>query len=441
MQNNRTKPNIKDLTTVPRRWFPLWRLDGYILREFLIKYSILMLVFIILFILGDVFDDVQDFLEARADWRQIVLYLLCKLPGNIRFILPITMLLGCMWTMAEFGKNLEVTAMRASGVSLLRCGGSIFAVGLIVTGVYIYFNETLIPFTQNKAEEIYDQAADKRKSVHYLLAFRSDDGKRHWLFSAFVNGNVQKNVTIKTVWNKKMIPELVGVPGSEKFNANLKAVFKNRSQLILSNDQAGMQQLLERELDGRKMDITAETVSYDSKKHQWVFTNGRFVSYDRTDELRFEASRGTSMMHGDIKFDKLTFSEDMMPETPRDIISSVSEKDDLPTFFIAELIRRSPNMPERVKAIYMSVFFYRLAFPWACFLSVFLGIPLATKNERTGSIMAIITAVALIVFYIVTSQVFLTFGKGGVLNPFIAGVGPTVAFIAASAWKLCTDRT
>ena len=441
MRNKKTTPDIKALSTVPRRWFPLWRLDGYILREFLIKYSILMLVFIILFILGDVFDDIQDFLDARADWRQIVLYLLCKLPGNIRFILPITMLLGCMWTMAEFGKNLEVTAMRASGVSLLRCGGSIFAVGLIVTGVYIYFNETLIPFTQNKAEQIYDQAADKRKSVHYLLAFRSDDGKRHWLFNAFVSGNVQKNVTIKTVWNKKMIPELVGVPGSEKFNRNLKAVFKNRSQIILAADQTGMQQLLERELEGRKMDITAETVSFDSKKHLWIFSNGKFVSYDRTDELRFEASRGTSMMHGDIKFDTLTFSEDMMPETPRDIISSVSEKDDLPTFFIAELIRRSPNMPERVKAIYMSVFFYRLAFPWACFLSVFLGIPLATKNERTGSIMAIITAVALIVLYIVTSQVFLTFGKGGVLNPFIAGVGPTVAFIAASAWKLCTDRT
>lgn len=440
MQNNKTTVDYKALVTVPRKWFPLWRLDGYILREFLIKYSILMLVFIILFILGDVFDDIQDFLDARADWRQMVLYLLCKLPGNIRFILPITMLLGCMWTMAEFGKNLEVTAMRASGVSLLRCGGSIFAVGLIVTGVYIYFNETLIPKTQNLAEKIYDEAAQRRKSVHYLLAFRSDDSKRHWLFNSYVKGNVQKNVTVKTVWNKKMIPELVGTPGSDKFNANLKSIFRNRSKVMLSADQAQMQSLLERELDGRKMDISAETVSYDSKKRTWTFKNGKFVSYDRTDELRFEASRGTSMMHGDIKYETLTFTEDVMPETPRDIINTVSEKDDLPTFFIAELIRRSPNMPDRVKAIYLSVFFYRLAFPWACFISVFLGIPLATKNERTGSIMAIVTAVALIVLYIVIAQVFLTLGKGGVINPFIAGVLPTVAFIAAGAWKICTDR-
>ncbi|MBO5899756.1 MAG: LptF/LptG family permease, partial [Lentisphaeria bacterium] len=165
MDKQQNNSNICEMNAMPRRWFPLWKLDGYIMREFLIKYSILMLVFITLFILNDVFNDIEDFLEARADWRDIALYLLCKLPGTIRFILPISMLLGCMWTMAEFGKNLEVTAMRASGVSLFRCGAPILAAGLVVTFINIYFNETLIPQTENKAEEIYDRAADRRKSV------------------------------------------------------------------------------------------------------------------------------------------------------------------------------------------------------------------------------------------------------------------------------------
>ena len=132
----------EDLTLLPRRWFPLPKLDGYILREFLIKYSVLLLVFIILFILSDVYRDISDFFEADAPWRSILLYLAYKLPGNVRFILPITMLLGCMWTMATFGKNMEVTAMRASGVSLFRCGGAIFAVGLVVTGVIVHIART-----------------------------------------------------------------------------------------------------------------------------------------------------------------------------------------------------------------------------------------------------------------------------------------------------------
>ena len=113
--NRESASSYRELKKLPRRWFPLWTLDGYILREFLVKYSILLTVFVILFILNDVYSDLRDFLDAGANWRVVALYLLYKLPGNIRFILPITTLLGCIWTMATFGKNLEVTAMRASG--------------------------------------------------------------------------------------------------------------------------------------------------------------------------------------------------------------------------------------------------------------------------------------------------------------------------------------
>ena len=163
------KTKYEDLVLLPRRWFPLPGLDYYILREFLIKYSVLLLVFIILFILGDVYRDISDFLENKAPLRDILLYLAYKLPGNIRFILPISMLLGCMWTMATFGKNMEITAMRASGVSLFRCGGPIFVVGLIVTGINIYFNEALVPFTERSAEIIRSNATERRRYVRGLL--------------------------------------------------------------------------------------------------------------------------------------------------------------------------------------------------------------------------------------------------------------------------------
>ena len=174
MSEEKRPLRYRDLVLLRRRWFPLWMLDGYILREFMIKYSVLMLVFVILFILNDVYNDISDFLEAKTPVRIIVSYLLYKLPGNIRFILPISMLLGCMWTMAAFGKNMEVTAMRASGVSLFRCGCPIFAVGLVVTAVNIYFNEAMIPFSERRAEAIYETQARKREVVQHLLAFRSN---------------------------------------------------------------------------------------------------------------------------------------------------------------------------------------------------------------------------------------------------------------------------
>ena len=145
MSKKPDKKLIEQMVTVPRKWTSLPTLDWYVMREFLIKFSIIILVSAMLFILGDVFNDLSDFLDHDAPIVKMIRYFLLRLPGNLSFVLPISVLLGCMWTMAMFGKNLEVTAMRASGLSLMRCGRSIFVMGLLVTFVNIYFNEMLVP--------------------------------------------------------------------------------------------------------------------------------------------------------------------------------------------------------------------------------------------------------------------------------------------------------
>ena len=440
MAEDTKKLQYRDLALLRRRWFPLWTLDGYIFREFIIKYSILLLVFAILFLLLDVYQDVSDFLEAKTSLQMTVWYFICRLPGKVRFVLPISMLLGCMWTMASFGKNMEVTAMRASGVSLFRCGFPIFFVGIIVTMVNIYFNEAMIPQSERRADEIYEVHARHREIVQHLLAFRSNDQQRHWLFKVYVSGNVQDDVAVKTFWSDGAIPQLIGAPGDPGFTERMKLIFRDQADKLLALPYPEMVSGMRKLLTERKLDILAQRVTFHPKTGEWVFENGKFVSYDRNDETRFEASRGTSAIHDLIPFKVLRFNKSEIPETPVDIVNSIKEKDDLPTVVIWDLLRRNPNMPGRVRAIYETVFYYRLAFPWACFLAVFLGIPLATKNERTGSMMAIISAVVVIVVYIVIAQIFLVVGKGGWVNPALAGLMPTASFIIFGLWRIIFDR-
>ena len=430
-----------DLKLLKRRWFPLWRLDGYVLKEFLIKYAILMIVFSVLFILSDFYRDISDFLDADASWRVVAIYLLYRLPGNIRFIMPISMLLGCIWTMAAFGKNLEVTAMRASGVSLIRCGGAIFAVGLVVTALNIYFNESLIPYTSVEAEKIFDSGADKRRYAKSLLTYKSDDDQRRWLFQLFVAGEVQENVTLKTVWTPELIGKLLGKPDPPEFEARLLRVLGARFEELPPLGEADKRrQAVNRMLEGRKIDFSIAEASYDYERREWVFHRGEYVSYDRQEESVFQASQGTVFLHQPVEFADLRFSESEIPERPEDILNAVKEKDNLATPQIIRILRNNPNMPERVRCIYETVLYYRLAFPWSCFLAVFLGIPLATRNERTGSMLAIISAIALIVVYIIVAQLFLMLGKSGALDPMVCGLAPTAAFIIAGALKIMHDR-
>ena len=54
--------------------------------------------------------------------------------------------------------------------------------------------------------------------------------------------------------------------------------------------------------------------------------------------------------------------------------------------------------------------------------------------------LAIISAIALIVIYIAIAQFFLMLGKSGALDPMLCGLAPTVAFIIAGAVKIVHDK-
>ena len=86
------------------------------------------------------------------------------------------------------------------------------------------------------------------------------------------------------------------------------------------------------------------------------------------------------------------------------------------------------DMAENLRRIYRTIFYNRLAFPWACFLCAFFALPLATKNERSGIFTAIATAVGIAVLYQVLNEIFMVAGKNGYLPPVVAGLAPTVIF-------------
>lgn len=382
---NENEKKYRSLVVIPRRWLFLKTIDGYVLREFMIKLCVLLLVFTILFVLGDVFNELSDFLEAKASARDILMFLLLRLPGNIRFVLPIAVLLGCMWTMATFGKNMEVTAMRASGVSLFRCGWAIFAVGLLTALVNIYFNEALVPYTETEAQTIKESVTRQRSRKNLMrLCYSSPDRQRRWFFRSFLNGNYQYDVLIKFY----------------------------------------------REDGTLEYDLSAARAVWRDNRG-WRFDNVRTTGY----------SRDGVMPKPGVFQPVQSFALSRIPEGPFELANTMKDEEELPTWVLWRTVHNNPAMPERMKSVYMTVFFYRLAFPWACFLAVFLGVPLATKNERSGSLLAIILAVLLIVVYIVIAQVFLVLGKRELLPPLVAGLAPTIAFIVYGYCKVFYDKS
>ena len=359
-------------------WMPV--LDGYILRAFLIPFGILLFAFTLLFIIMDMYNDVGDFLDHQAPISESVRFFLLKIPGNIRFILPITVLLACMYALANLGRNRELTAIRASGISLVRCGMPIFAVGFCVMLVNFYFNEKLVPETTRQAE-IVQRTVNNPKYVEETnsrLQFHSGDRLRSWYFGQFDDDDFQEKVKLK---------------------------------IFEINPESTRKRILVRTIEAEKTRFVQGT--------GWEFYNAEIHEYSE-DGLPGDAITPET--------DPMILSEEEIPDKPSVIVKSVIEPDALSSLEIVSILRDNPNMAVNLRRIYKTILFNRLAFPWACFLCAFFALPLATKNERSGIFTAIATAVGIAVLYQVLNEIFMVAGKNGYIPPILAGLAPTVIF-------------
>ncbi|MBQ9338109.1 MAG: LptF/LptG family permease [Lentisphaeria bacterium] len=363
--------------TAKRTFFLLPTLDRYVLREFLIPFSILLFAFTFLFLIGDIFNDLSDFLEYKATFAVTARYFLLKIPGNIRFILPISVLLACMYTLANFGRNKEITAMRSSGLSLIRCGFSIFCVGFVVMLVNFWFNEQLVPYTEQEAVLIWEKLSNPRyeETMYNMLQYRSADKLRDWLFQNFDQRGIQHNVILK------------------------KYIYQDKEKVL-------------------EWDIRASQAKYDPRTG-WHFFNVTRTPYHR--QLRLPGNPE--------KFKELVIPSSEIPEYPEDIVNAVKPPEELPSWVIYNMLQDNASMVPALRNMYETILYYRMAFSTVCFLCVFLGLPLAAKNERAGIFLSIITAVGVVVVYQLLTEIFLVLGKQGFVPPIVGGLAPTAAFV------------
>lgn len=376
----------KTIQSTARRTF-LWmpKLDLYVVREFMIPFSVLLFAFTLLFLIGDVFNDVDKFIEKDTGTGLAIRYFMMKMPGNLLFVMPITVLLSCMYTLANMGRRLEITAMRASGISLFRCSVPIFVIAFLVMLVNFWFSEAIVPnctmettrIMRSIGEDDDDNTYRKNKSVQYQTA----DNMRSWMFGNFTEDNTQFNVRLK-FFREEKAPD------------------------------GSIQRVQDRVLNAKKAEYIAGKgwKFYECSEKTVLQENGLFNLPKQHDEL-FVSSKD-------------------IPETPDMIETAITNPEMLSSIEIYQFLEQNPDLPKPIRALYQTYLYRHLAFPWACFLCAFLALPLAAKNQRSGIFTSIMSAVGVIVAYQVISDVFIMLGKSGQLPPVIAGLLPTVVFAA-----------
>jgi lipopolysaccharide export system permease protein len=174
-------------------------LDRYILRHFFLPLLLSLSAFAMIFVIVDLVDRLDTFLDRGASTATIVSYYLYYIPYTVALTLPMAMLLASLFTLGGLNRTNEITAMKAAGVGLYRIFTPILIVGLLVSCLAFVFNETVVPWATAKRMAIKRATRPGYYAENrYDILLKAPDGRI--VFAKYYNAEGQSahNVSIET---------------------------------------------------------------------------------------------------------------------------------------------------------------------------------------------------------------------------------------------------
>jgi lipopolysaccharide export system permease protein len=164
-------------------------IDRYLLREFLLYLLLGLSTFIGIYLVVDLFEKIDVFVDHEAPVHLVLIYYLYSLPLILVQVLPVAMLLGAILAFGHLRKFNEITAMQAGGLSPLRITIPLLICALVITCVSYVVAEEIMPGAFNRKEETLDVRIKKqrpigsrgRSGIYYM-----GRGGRVWVAERFV---------------------------------------------------------------------------------------------------------------------------------------------------------------------------------------------------------------------------------------------------------------
>jgi lipopolysaccharide export system permease protein len=129
-------------------------IDRYVFRLFLKVLAWSLLAFIAVFVLVDLFDHLDNFLDDDASTKAILEYYMYQLPMIVDVVLPVSMLLASLFTVGILSKQNEYTTILGAGMSLRRLSRSVLVFALLVSAISLVFRESLVPAANRRQDDL-----------------------------------------------------------------------------------------------------------------------------------------------------------------------------------------------------------------------------------------------------------------------------------------------
>ncbi len=354
------------------------RIDRYVLRQFLLTALASLFAFMVLFVVVDMMENLDDFLDKHASVGIVASYYLAFLPEIVKLMIPVAILMSALFTTGRMSTYNELPALKSTGLSLYRFMAPLLVVSLLISGVSIYFNGWVVPYANKKKFEIgriYFQ-----KNIEYIVKS-----------NIFIQDSPTRILSIGFYDDNRTVAQQVSIQDFDAFDAT---------------------KLVDR---------------YDATEMRWVPSSRTWTLVNAV-VRHFRDSTESIERYPSLPMGPLNFS-------PEDIRKKQEKPDEMDYTDLRQFIRNQQRAGQE-SARWLVDFYGKIAFPFSSVIVVLFGVPFSSVKRRGGLGVEFGIALAVCFLYMIFLKISQAFGYNGDLDPLLTAWMANIIFLVAGVYNL-----
>ena len=361
-------------------------LDDYVLRRFVSLLLLILSSFLVLTLIFNFFELLSDIVRNRVSVITIGAYLLNQIPAMLYLVTPLSVLLAVLVAFGLMQKANEITAMKATGISVYRTLTPILAIATALAGGLFLLDQWYLPYANKRVETLRNAIKGKPPQT-YLHASK-------WIFGE--NNHKAADNRRRVYYYEVYDPERNEFGGFSSF-----------------------------ELDPHTFQITrriyAGRARWAETLQKWVFEKGWERSFNGDTVSNFQ------------QYEVSTFAD--VTEPPNYFRKEVRQYSEMNYEELRSYIRDLEQSGFDVVRLRVQLQ-KKVAFPLITLVMAVLALPFALSAGRRGALTGVAVALLITVGYYVTAGLFEAMGNVSQLPPLVAAWMPDVIFGLAGGYMI-----
>lgn len=357
-------------------------LDKYLIKQFVLSILFGVMTFVLIFIIVDLMENLDDFIDQQVPQSIVLAYYFYFLPEIIRLILPVSILLACLFTVGKLNNFNELTVIKASGVSLYRFMMPFLLIGVFLSLFAIYFTGWVVP--QSNAKKLEIEQKYMKKNLTYIGAnIFFQDGENRFVNIGFYDQYSQ---------------------------------IISRAGIVFIKDD----------------DPTRLIKRFECQKLKWDSVKQKWIGIEVTENLFISDSTNQIFYYNEYVFNDLNFR-------PEDILIKQKRIEEMTLTELRQVIeaqRRSGNDTTKLEIDFHSL----IAFAFANLIVILFGLPFSA-DKRSGTVAFQFGMNLFFTFiYLAFMKISQSFGKNGLMNPVLTAWFANIVFVAFAVINIIRVR-